>query len=92
MYVKTIFMLSVFFVPLVIVTLGLVSNIYLLMFLYSISGLGMSGVGMCVMHDALHGTYSSNPKINKLSCLVLFLKHKSQKNAINENDRKYNEL
>lgn len=66
MYVKTLFMLSVFFIPLVIVSFGLVSNVYLLMFLYAISGLGMSGVGMCVMHDALHGTYSSKPKINKL--------------------------
>jgi len=25
----------------------------------------MAGVGMGVMHDAIHGSYSKNPRINK---------------------------
>jgi linoleoyl-CoA desaturase len=30
------------------------------------SGLGMAGIGMGVMHDAIHGSYSKSKKINKL--------------------------
>ncbi len=29
-------------------------------------GVGMAGVGFCVSHDALHGAYSSNPRVNRL--------------------------
>ena len=34
--------------------------------LYILSGLGMAGIGMGVMHDAIHGSYSKNKKINTL--------------------------
>jgi linoleoyl-CoA desaturase len=29
-------------------------------------GVGMAGIGFSVSHDALHGAYSSNPRINKI--------------------------
>src|SRR6266478_2763560 len=29
-------------------------------------GVGIAGVGFCVSHDALHGAYSDNPKVNYL--------------------------
>jgi len=29
-------------------------------------GFGMAGVGMAIMHDANHGTYSKNQTINSL--------------------------
>ncbi|MGH7447683.1 MAG: hypothetical protein ACRELT_08985 [Longimicrobiales bacterium] len=29
-------------------------------------GVGMAGVGFSVAHDALHGAYSSNPRITRL--------------------------
>lgn len=28
-------------------------------------GVGKAGIGMCVMHDALHGSYSRNPTVNQ---------------------------
>ncbi|WP_271711654.1 fatty acid desaturase family protein [Marinigracilibium pacificum] len=62
---KTIIMLSTFFIPLIIINTGIVENTLLLFTLYIISGIGMAGVGMGVMHDAIHGSYSKNPKINK---------------------------
>lgn len=65
MVYKSIFMLSVFFVPILALGSGLVSNTLLLFALYILSGLGMAGVGMGVMHDAIHGSYSKNPRINK---------------------------
>lgn len=65
MVLKTIFMLSVFFIPLGFIGSGLVTSTWLLFTLYIVSGLGMAGVGMGVMHDAIHGSYSKNPVINK---------------------------
>lgn len=59
-------MLTLFFVPLVTLSLGLVSNVGLLFTLYILSGFGMAGIGMGVMHDAIHGSYSKNKKINTL--------------------------
>lgn len=65
MVVKTVFMLSVFLIPLGILSSGIVTSVWLLFMLYILSGLGMAGVGMGVMHDAIHGSYSKNPVINK---------------------------
>jgi linoleoyl-CoA desaturase len=64
MKAKTIIMLCLFFVPLLILGSGIVSSTALLFALYIISGIGMSGIGMGVMHDAIHGSYSKNTKVN----------------------------
>jgi len=65
MVLKTIFMLSLFFVPLIIVNSGIISSPILLFVLYMLSGLGMAGIGMGVMHDAIHGSYSKNARVNE---------------------------
>ncbi|MFD0862965.1 fatty acid desaturase family protein [Sungkyunkwania multivorans] len=62
---KTIVMLTVFFVPLVLINIGVVTVPWLLFALYIISGIGMAGIGMGIMHDANHGSYSKNRKVNK---------------------------
>ncbi|GAB3223677.1 fatty acid desaturase family protein [Algoriphagus aestuariicola] len=66
MVVKTVVMLSLFFAPLVIIGTGWVSSPLPLFALYIAAGLGMAGVGMGVMHDAIHGSYSKNKTVNKL--------------------------
>ncbi len=66
MKVKTIIMLGLFFTPLIILSTGAVSSVGMLFVLYIISGLGMSGIGMGVMHDAIHGSYSKNKKLNTI--------------------------
>ena len=66
MVLKTMFMLSLFFVPLIMLSTGLVTTKWLLFTLYVICGFGMSGIGMGVMHDAIHGSYSKNKTINTL--------------------------
>ena len=58
-------MISLFFVPLLLINLGLISNPLLVVFMYLSSGFGMAGIGMCVMHDAIHGSYSRNKTVNK---------------------------
>ena len=63
---KTVLMLSVFFIPLIIISTGIITKPWILFSLYITSGFGMAGIGMGVGHDAVHGSYSSNQKINKL--------------------------
>ncbi len=58
-------MIALFFVPLLILSSGIVSSTPMLFALYILSGFGMAGVGMGVMHDAIHGSYSKNKKINR---------------------------
>ena len=65
MVVKTVVMLTLFLSPLVVINTGIVTSAWLLIGLYLVSGLGMAGIGMGVMHDAIHGSYSSNRVINK---------------------------
>ncbi|MGB5692789.1 MAG: acyl-CoA desaturase [Flavobacteriaceae bacterium] len=62
---KTILMLSLFFGPLILLNFGLAPKIWMVFLLYIISGFGMAGIGMGIMHDAIHGSYSKNRHINK---------------------------
>ncbi|WP_338219169.1 fatty acid desaturase family protein [Algoriphagus sp. oki45] len=66
MVFKTIVMMLVYFVPLILVIASAVDQTWQLFVCFVISGLGMAGIGMGVMHDAIHGSYSKNPLINKL--------------------------
>lgn len=59
-------MLLLFLIPIIVINSGIVTNIYLLFGLFAMAGIGQAGVGMGIMHDANHGSYSSNRKINKL--------------------------
>ena len=58
-------MLVLFFAPLLILPSGLVSSTIMLFALYITSGFGMSGIGMGIMHDAIHGSYSKSKKVNR---------------------------
>ena len=67
MVVKTIVMLSLYVIPF----LSMIFNVYtfnawMILGLYVIMGIGMAGVGFSIMHDANHGSYSRNPRINKI--------------------------
>ncbi len=66
MVFKTVCMLSLFFIPLFTLASGTVTSVGMLFTLYILSGLGMAGIGMGVMHDAIHGSYSKNKKTNTL--------------------------
>ena len=65
MVAKTVVMLTIYFVPLIMVGIGVVTTPWLLFSLYVMSGIGMAGVGMGIMHDAIHGSYSKNQKVNR---------------------------
>ncbi|MBS1528009.1 MAG: acyl-CoA desaturase [Bacteroidetes bacterium] len=38
-----------------------------------VMGVGMAGIGMCVMHDAVHGSYSEKEWVNKLMGASMYL-------------------
>lgn len=74
MVIKTIFMLSLYFVPLALMITGVVSGLWPMILMWGLMGLGMSGIGMSVMHDANHGSYSQNRKVNQfLGTVILFI-------------------
>ncbi len=66
MWVKTVFMLLLYFVPYVLVVTGIgAANIWLFLGFWLLMGLGKTGIGTSVMHDANHGTYSSRKGVNQ---------------------------
>ena len=72
MWVKTMIMLSLYFVPYVLLVTGMAaSNAWLFFGLWFLMGWGMSGIGTAVMHDANHGTYSPNKKVNHFISYIL---------------------
>jgi linoleoyl-CoA desaturase len=64
MVVKTVVMLLVYTAPYVLLCLGVISSPLIAVLLYLVSGLGMGGIGMGVMHDANHGAYTKQSKMN----------------------------
>lgn len=73
MKIKTVFMLSLYLIPLFILLSGSVSEFWPMIGIWILMGLGMAGIGLSVMHDANHGSYSHNTKVNKAIGYVINL-------------------
>ncbi len=65
MVFKTVVMCSLYFIPFGLILSGVFTSVWLNMLMWVIMGFGMSGIGLSVMHDANHGSYSSNKNVNK---------------------------
>lgn len=65
MVIKTIAMLSMYFLPIVAVYIFHLPS-WAVICCYSITGFGIAGIGMSIMHDANHGAYSDNKTVNML--------------------------
>ena len=63
MVIKTMAMLTIYFLPYGLILTGTFSN-WTMLLLAIIMGIGNAGIGFSVMHDANHGGYSSNQFIN----------------------------
>lgn len=59
-------MLSLFIIPIVLLGTGSITSTWMLFLAYITCGLGMSGIGMGIMHDAIHGSYSKNKTVNRI--------------------------
>lgn len=69
---KAIFMLSLYLIPFALILTGKFTLLQML-FLTVVMGLGVAGVGMSVMHDAIHGSFSSSSKLNKFFGASIYL-------------------
>ena len=72
LYVKTIFMLSLIVVPYILI-LTTDFNAWIKLLFAVILGVGIAGVGMNVMHDGNHGSFSKITWINKLMGSSIYL-------------------
>jgi linoleoyl-CoA desaturase len=73
MKLKTVFMICLYFIPLGFLLSTLVQSVWLTGLLYFIMGLGTAGIGLSIMHDANHGAYSKNDRVNKMLGGILSL-------------------
>ena len=65
LHFKTIFVFCLYFIPFILI-LANILPIWAVLVSYLIMGLGNSGIGLCVMHDANHGSYSKRKWVNTL--------------------------
>src|SRR3954465_2205249 len=63
MILKTIVMVSGMVVPYALIMSNQLGG-WALLACCAVVGVAMAGIGFSVSHDALHGAYSSNPRIN----------------------------
>ena len=70
---KTVVMLGLYFLPIVLLSIGLFDQTWQLFACYVVSGFGMAGIGMGIMHDAIHGSFSSSSKLNKFFGASIYL-------------------
>ncbi len=65
MITKIVVMFSIYILPFLFILL-LTPPFWIALLLWATMGIGMTGVGMGIMHDSCHGAVSSNPKVNKV--------------------------
>ncbi|HMN31875.1 MAG: acyl-CoA desaturase [Chitinophagaceae bacterium] len=66
MVFKSIVMLSLYTLPIIAIYVFNPLPNWAVLICYAISGFGIAGVGMGVMHDANHGAYSKNKLVNSI--------------------------
>ena len=66
MYIKTIVLFAAYLVPYFLIVLRVFDNKIDWLLLSAIMGFAMAGIGMSIMHDANHGSYSKSVTFNKL--------------------------
>lgn len=72
MAIQTMVMLAAYTFPFILIFI-IPMNGWVALLLAALSGAGMAGVGMCVMHDAVHGSYSNREWINKMLGSTMYL-------------------
>lgn len=72
MVFKSIVMLCLYLLPFLAIIL-LITNVWVALLLAVITGIGKAGVGMSVMHDGLHGSYSEKKLINKIAGATMYI-------------------
>ncbi|MCH8516465.1 MAG: acyl-CoA desaturase [Cyclobacteriaceae bacterium] len=63
LYVKSIVLLAAYILPFILM-LSVHPPFWVQMIAWAVMGFGLAGIGMSIMHDALHGAYSKNSSVN----------------------------
>jgi linoleoyl-CoA desaturase len=66
LYIKTIFMFAAYFVPYLLIVFNVFESKLVWLLLSVLMGFSMAGIGLCIMHDANHGSYFKNAKLNRI--------------------------
>lgn len=69
---KTVGMLLMYLVPMVLFYIFQLP-VWAFLLCWIVSAVGMSGIGMGVMHDALHGSYHKNAWVNRLMGATIYM-------------------
>ena len=72
LHVKAVIILTIYAAPFVLI-LALPINAWLALLLVIIMGIGEAGIGMSVMHDGAHGSFSKKRIINSLCAGTMYL-------------------
>ena len=82
MKLKSAFMLALYFTPFILMLTGGVSSFGWMMVMWAIMGFGTAGIGLSIMHDANHGSYSQKAGVNRMKILkkvsCVFHQHKHE--------------
>ncbi len=73
MLIKSVVMLLFYMLPYFILLSFHVDGMIWTIILVIVMGIGKAGIGMSVMHDAIHGSYSSKKWVNKLMGSSMYL-------------------
>jgi linoleoyl-CoA desaturase len=74
MVIKTFYMLALYFIPYALMVSGVVSSFWGIAAMWGIMGFGMAGLGLSVMHDANHSSYSKHKWVNStLGSIINFI-------------------
>ena len=65
-FMKVPFMFSLYLVPYFLMVFGVIENVWIMLLCSAIMGFGMSGIGLAIMHDANHGSFSKYGWVNKV--------------------------
>jgi linoleoyl-CoA desaturase len=64
MVIKSIVIVGIYAVPFTLMLTGIIVDPLAILLSWVVMGIGIAGIGMSVMHDANHGSYSTNSNIN----------------------------
>jgi len=70
---KSIFMFLLYLTPYLLMITGIIASFWGVLACWALIGVGKAGVGMAVMHDANHKTFSKNMQVNKWLGKSLYL-------------------
>lgn len=71
MKLKTVFMVTLYTVPLVLMIFGFITSLWSMLLMWTIMGFAMAGIGLAIMHDANHGAYSKDQRVNDAVGFIL---------------------